>query len=129
MAPNISQEQWAMGIDYREDWRPFAPDPRPGITVYKDLKDSEARPGQTVAIVGAGGGLGPLACQYDKTLGLQVIVDAGEEKKNMCLEQLGYIRPRGTVVAIGLPGGAFLKAPVFETVIRMKTIKGSYVGN
>lgn len=33
------------------------------------------------------------------------------------------------MVAIGLPAGAFLKAPVFETVIGMKTIKGSYVGN
>ena len=39
------------------------------------------------------------------------------------------MRPRGTVVAIGLPAGAFLRAPVFETVIRMVTIKGSYVGN
>ncbi|KAK5027170.1 alcohol dehydrogenase, partial [Cryomyces antarcticus] len=28
-----------------------------GITVYKGLKESGARPGQTVAIVGAGGGL------------------------------------------------------------------------
>lgn len=40
-----------------------------------------------------------------------------------------YVRPKGTVVAIGLPAGAFLRAPVFETVIGMKTIKGSYVGN
>ena len=40
-----------------------------------------------------------------------------------------YVRPKGTVVAIGLPAGAFLKAPVFQTVVRMKTIKGSYVGN
>lgn len=40
-----------------------------------------------------------------------------------------YVRPRGTVVAIGMPAGAFLKAPVFETVVGMKTIKGSYVGN
>ncbi|KAI7650043.1 alcohol dehydrogenase, partial [Hortaea werneckii] len=29
-----------------------------GITVYKGLKESGAKPGQTVAIVGAGGGLG-----------------------------------------------------------------------
>ncbi len=29
-----------------------------GITVYKGLKESGARPGQSVAIVGAGGGLG-----------------------------------------------------------------------
>ena len=32
-------------------------------------------------------------------------------------------------MAIGLPAGAFMKAPVFETVTQMKTIKGSYVGN
>lgn len=33
------------------------------------------------------------------------------------------------MVAVGLPAGAFLKAPVFETVTGMKTIKGSYVSN
>jgi propanol-preferring alcohol dehydrogenase len=32
-----------------------------GITVYKGLKESGARPGETVAIVGAGGGLGVMA--------------------------------------------------------------------
>lgn len=40
-----------------------------------------------------------------------------------------YVRPRGTVVAIGIPAGAYLKAPVINTVVRMITIKGSYVGN
>lgn len=40
-----------------------------------------------------------------------------------------YVRARGTIVAIGLPAHAFLKAPVFETVVKMVTIKGSYVGN
>lgn len=146
-----------------------------GITVYKGLKESGARPGQTVAIVGAGGGLGSLAQQYAKAMGLHVIaIDTGDEKKKMCLEQLGansfvdfatsknvvkdvqaatedglgphavllvavnekpfqqaaeYVRPRGSVVCIGLPAGAYLKAPVFESVIKMVTIKGSYVGN
>ena len=56
-----------------------------GITVYKGLKESGARPGQTVAIVGAGGGLGSLAIQYAKAMGLRVIgVDGGDEKKAMC---------------------------------------------
>lgn len=166
-----------------------------GITVYKGLKESGAKPGQTVAIVGAGGGLGSLAQQYAKAMGLQVIaIDSGDEKKKMCMEQLGarafvdfatsknvikdvqsatedgqgphavilvavnekpfqqaaevwlpvmahvflkavliqtqqYVRPRGTVVCIGLPAGAYLRAPVFESVIKMVTIKGSYVGN
>lgn len=40
-----------------------------------------------------------------------------------------YVRSCGSVVAIGLPSGAFLKAPVLDTVIRKISIKGSYVGN
>lgn len=61
-----------------------------GITVYKGLKESGLRPGQSVAIVGAGGGLGSLACQYAKAMGLRVIaIDGGDEKRSMCIEQLG----------------------------------------
>lgn len=40
-----------------------------------------------------------------------------------------YVRSKGCIVAIGLPAKAQLKAPVFDTVVRMVTIKGSYVGN
>jgi propanol-preferring alcohol dehydrogenase len=55
-----------------------------GITVYKGLKESGVRPGQTVAIVGAGGGLGSLACQYAKAMGLDIIaIDGGEDKAKM----------------------------------------------
>jgi propanol-preferring alcohol dehydrogenase len=60
-----------------------------GITVYKGLKESGARPGQTVAIVGAGGGLGSLAQQYAKAMGLHTIaIDTGDDKKKLC-EQMG----------------------------------------
>lgn len=53
-----------------------------GITVYKGLKESGAKPGQTVAIVGAGGGLGSLAQQYARAMGLKTIaIDSGDEKK------------------------------------------------
>jgi propanol-preferring alcohol dehydrogenase len=145
-----------------------------GLTVYKGLKESNARPGQTVAIVGAGGGLGVMAQQYAKAMGLRVIsIDGGDEKRQVCEkldseayidftkskdlvsdvkaatpEGLGahavillavsekpfqqaveYARPRGTIVAIGMPANAFLKASVFETVVKMINIKGSYVGN
>lgn len=44
-------------------------------------------------------------------------------------QAVGYARPRGTIVAIGLPANAFLKAAVFDTVVKMINIKGSYVGN
>ncbi|KAI4103190.1 MAG: hypothetical protein L6R37_003944 [Teloschistes peruensis] len=145
-----------------------------GITVYKGLKESGAKPGQSVAIVGAGGGSSSLACQFARAMGLRVIaLDAGDEKAKM-VKELGaehfvdfstsknlvqdvqaatddntgphavllvvvsekpfqqateYVRPRGCVVAIGLPANAYLRAPVLQTVIQMKTIKGSYVGN
>lgn len=145
-----------------------------GITVYKGLKESGARPGQTVAIVGAGGGLGSLAQQYAKAMGLRVIaIDSGAEKKAMS-EKMGadafidfatssditkdvraatadglgphavilvavnekpfqqaaeYVRPRGTVIVIGLPAGAYIRAPVFESVLKMIRIQASYVGN
>ncbi|TWU79001.1 alcohol dehydrogenase [Metarhizium rileyi] len=145
-----------------------------GITVYKGLKESGVRPGQSVAIVGAGGGLGSLACQYARAMGLNIIaIDTGDEKRDMCLklgahefvdfstsedlvaqvkgattDRLGphavllvavtekpfqqatqYVRSKGTVVCLGLPANAKLSAPVFDTVIRMINIKGSYVGN
>ncbi|KAF2143702.1 uncharacterized protein K452DRAFT_350143 [Aplosporella prunicola CBS 121167] len=145
-----------------------------GITVYKGIKEAGVRPGQTIAIVGAGGGLGSLALQYCKAMGIHAIgVDGGEEKEKLCMsmgatafvdftksknivkdvqaktnEGLGphavillavsekpfqqaaeYVRPRGTVVCIGMPAGAYLKAPVFDTVVRMVRFQGSYVGN
>ena len=40
-----------------------------------------------MAIVGAGGGLGSLACQYAKAMGLRIIaIDAGDEKQKMTSE-------------------------------------------
>ncbi|KAI5279251.1 alcohol dehydrogenase [Ascosphaera aggregata] len=145
-----------------------------GVTVYKGIKEAKLVAGQSLAIVGAGGGLGSLAIQYCKAMGIRPIaIDGGEEKKAMC-ESLGaeayidfmtsknlvadvlaatpegrgahgvlllavsekpfqqateYVRSNGTVVCIGLPANAQIKADVFNTVIRMINIKGSYVGN
>lgn len=146
-----------------------------GLTVYKGLKTSGARPGQFIAIVGAGGGLGSLATQYAAAMGLHVIaIDGGREKGESC-RKLGaesyvdfktskdlvadvkaasggdamgphavlllapaekpfqqatdYVRSNGTVVCIGLPAGARVSMPVFDTVVRMIQVKGSYVGS
>ncbi|QLQ78159.1 hypothetical protein HG537_0A04060 [Torulaspora globosa] len=55
-----------------------------GVTVYKALKTSGAKPGQWVAISGAAGGLGSLAVQYAKTMGLRVLgIDGGEGKEQL----------------------------------------------
>lgn len=62
------------------DFAPAAPILCAGVTVYKGLKETDARPGQTVAIVGVGG-LGHLAVQYAKAMGFHVIaVDVADDK-------------------------------------------------
>lgn len=67
-------------IPDRLDFAPSAPILCAGVTVYKGLKETEAKPGQTVAIVGIGG-LGHLAVQYAKAMGFHVIaVDIAEDK-------------------------------------------------
>ncbi|CCQ10906.1 Alcohol dehydrogenase [Pseudoalteromonas luteoviolacea B = ATCC 29581] len=54
-----------------------------GVTTYKALKVSGAKPGQWVSIVGVGG-LGHLAIQYAKAMGFNVIaVDTGNEKLSL----------------------------------------------
>lgn len=51
-----------------------------GVTTYKGLKETDTRPGQWVAISGIGG-LGHLAVQYARAMGLRVIaVDVAENK-------------------------------------------------
>ncbi len=51
-----------------------------GVTVYKGLKMTEVRPGQWVAISGIGG-LGHVAVQYAKAMGMRVAaVDISDEK-------------------------------------------------
>ncbi len=64
-----------------------------GVTVYKGLKETEARPGDWVAISGIGG-LGHMAVQYAKAMGLHVVaVDVVEDK-------LALARALGADVAI-----------------------------
>ena len=56
------------------------------MTVYKGLKETEIRPGETVVISGVGG-LGHLAVQYAKAMGLEVIaVDIADDKLRLATE-------------------------------------------
>lgn len=55
-----------------------------GVTVYKALKTSGAKPGQWVAVSGAAGGLGSLAVQYARAMGLRVLgIDGGAGKEEL----------------------------------------------
>ena len=57
-----------------------------GVTTYKALKVSNTKPGDWVSIVGAGG-LGHLAIQYARAMGLNVIaVDTGADVEKLCLD-------------------------------------------
>ncbi len=51
-----------------------------GVTTYKGIKETEARPGEWIAISGIGG-LGHIAVQYAKAMGLHVVaLDIGGDK-------------------------------------------------
>ncbi|MGO1120947.1 alcohol dehydrogenase AdhP [Rhodovibrionaceae bacterium A322] len=65
------------------DFAPAAPVLCAGVTVYKGLKETDTRPGQTVVISGIGG-LGHMAVQYAKAMGLNVIaVDIADDKLDL----------------------------------------------
>ena len=62
------------------EWGPAAPILCAGVTVYKGLKETEVHPGEWVVISGIGG-LGHMAVQYAKAMGMHVAaVDVHPEK-------------------------------------------------
>nr|WP_298722933.1 alcohol dehydrogenase AdhP [uncultured Steroidobacter sp.] len=64
-----------------------------GVTTYKGIKEAEVRPGEWLAISGIGG-LGHVAVQYAKAMGLHVVaLDVSEEK-------LALARTLGADIAI-----------------------------
>jgi len=144
-----------------------------GVTVYRAILNSNTHIGDWIVIPGSGGGLGHLAVQYARAMGLRVLaIDTSEEKKKLSLDlgaekfidfktskdlvkdiqnatdgkgplaaivtaanpaayeqAIDYLRPGGTLVAVGLPGGGKLAADIFFTVFKSIKIVGSYVGN
>lgn len=84
---NGSFAEYAIGAaDYvarlpdNPDFVALAPILCAGVTTYKGIKETEARPGEWLAISGIGG-LGHIAVQYAKAMGLHVAaLDIGEEK-------------------------------------------------
>jgi propanol-preferring alcohol dehydrogenase len=149
------------------DFGPAAPVLCAGVTVYKGLKETEARPGEWVVISGVGG-LGHMAVQYAKAMGLHVVaVDVHEDKLTLArdlgadllvdarqedateqvqkaiggahgalvtavspqaMEQAFHmLRSRGTMALVGLPPSK-IALPVFDTVLKRITVRGSIVG-
>jgi propanol-preferring alcohol dehydrogenase len=76
-----------------------------GVTVYKGLKETEVKPGEWVAISGVGG-LGHLAVQYAKAMGMHVAaIDVSDNK----LELAKRLGAEITVNAKQEDPGGFLK--------------------
>jgi propanol-preferring alcohol dehydrogenase len=68
------------------DFVAYAPILCAGVTVYKGLKMTEVRPGQWVMISGIGG-LGHLAVQYARAMGMRVVaIDIADEKLALAKE-------------------------------------------
>lgn len=75
------------------DFASIAPILCAGITTYKGLKETEAKPGEWVAISGVGG-LGHVAIQYAKSMGLHVAA------LDVTADKLALARDLGADVAI-----------------------------
>lgn len=119
------------------DFAAIAPILCAGVTTYKGLKETEAKPGEWVAISGIGG-LGHVAVQYAKAMGLHVVaLDVAKEK-------LELARSLGADAAVNAladdaveqvlsitHGGAHgvlvtaVSPPAFEQALRMVRRKGT----
>lgn len=149
------------------EWGPAAPVLCAGVTVYKGLKETEVKPGEWVVVSGVGG-LGHMAVQYAKAMGMHVAaVDVHADKLALArslgaeialnaretdvvaelqktiggahgalvtavspkaFEQaFGMLRSHGTMALVGLPPG-MMALPIFDTVLKRITVRGSIVG-
>jgi propanol-preferring alcohol dehydrogenase len=89
----IGAAAYVAHLPSRVDFVDVAPILCAGVTTYKGIRETGARPGQWIAISGVGG-LGHLAVQYAKAMGLHVVaLDIGDEK-------LALARSLGAAVAI-----------------------------
>ncbi|KAM6536135.1 hypothetical protein FALCPG4_005652 [Fusarium falciforme] len=145
-----------------------------GVTAYAACKKSGVKHGQWIVIPGAGGGLGHLAVQYARAMGMRVIaIDTGEHKRDLCAK-LGaevfidfktsqnvttevrnhtkfgahgvlviaaskeafatapsFLRPRGTIVAVGVATDPTVLAgapPALLTTMQLRIV-GSVAAN
>jgi propanol-preferring alcohol dehydrogenase len=119
------------------DFAALAPILCAGVTTYKGLKETEARPGEWVVISGIGG-LGHVAVQYAKAMGLHVVAVDVDEAKLALARRLGADiaidgRDAGAVAAViretgGGAHGVLVTAvsnPAFAQAIAMVRRRGT----
>ena len=92
----------------KTDFAEMAPILCAGVTTYKGIKETEAKPGEWIAISGIGG-LGQLAVQYAKAMGLHVAaLDVTEDK-------LALARASGADLAVNAKSPEAVASIVKET--------------
>ncbi len=84
----IGSASYVARLPARSDFVAMAPILCAGVTTYKGIKETEARPGEWIAISGIGG-LGHIAIQYAKAMGLHVVALDVTEEKLALARQLG----------------------------------------
>jgi propanol-preferring alcohol dehydrogenase len=133
----IASAPFAARLPQNVDFAAIAPILCAGVTTYKGLKETEARPGEWVVISGVGG-LGHIAIQYAKAMGLKVVgVDIAEDKLELAKETgadhainaLSKDAVESVLLATG--GGAHgvlvtaVSTPAFAQALRMVRRKGT----
>lgn len=82
----IASAAFAAKLPATIDFAAIAPILCAGVTTYKGLKETDARPGEWVAISGVGG-LGHVAVQYAKAMGFKVAaIDIADDKLKLARE-------------------------------------------
>ncbi|MGY3451623.1 alcohol dehydrogenase AdhP [Bradyrhizobium sp. USDA 4353] len=82
----IASAAFAARLPANVDFAKVAPILCAGVTTYKGLKETDTRPGEWVVISGVGG-LGHVAIQYAKAMGLKAIgLDIADDKLKLALE-------------------------------------------
>jgi propanol-preferring alcohol dehydrogenase len=102
----VASAAFAARLPANVDFAAIAPILCAGVTTYKGLKETDTRPGEWVLISGVGG-LGQVAIQYAKAMGLKVVaLDIAEDK-------LKLARDSGAEHAVNA-----LSADAVESVLR-----------
>lgn len=133
----IASAAFAARLPAGVDFAAIAPILCAGVTTYKGLKETEARPGEWVVIFGVGG-LGHIAIQYAKAMGLKVVgVDIAEDKLELARKTgadhavNGLAKDAVDNVLAETGGGAHgvlvtaVSAPAFAQALRMVRRKGT----
>jgi propanol-preferring alcohol dehydrogenase len=119
------------------DFTAMAPILCTGVTTYKGIKETGARPGEWLAISGIGG-LGHIAIQYAKAMGLHVVaLDATAEKLALALSMgaelaINAMAPDAAAQVVKQTGGGAhgvlvtaVSPPAFSHAIQMVRRRGT----